>query len=77
MMERKLTQAAPSGKKVFFEIKFSVGPKISKGYYLAIQDLNPEYKFVVTLGGEAYEKDVDNQVIPLQELLSDKFSSLR
>ena len=75
--EVDLLMITASGKKVFFEIKFSVSPKISRGYYLAIQDLNPDYKFVVTPGGEAYEKEGGIQVISLQELLNTSLSNLK
>ena len=74
--EVDLLMITPSGKKIFFEIKFSISPKISKGYYLAIQDLNPDFKFVVTPDGEAYEKEGGITVISLPELLENILSKL-
>lgn len=74
--EVDLLMITASGKKVFFEIKFSISPKISKGYYLAIQDLNPDYRFVVTPGGETYEKEGGIKVISLPELLENILSKL-
>ena len=51
------------------EIKYSNAPKISKGYYVCIDDLKPVKSYVVIPHGEAYVKDSGVEVIGLQGFL--------
>ena len=51
------------------EIKRSTAPKLSKGFYLACDDLKPSRKFLVYPGDETYTSSPDITVLPLAEIL--------
>ncbi len=40
--------------KIAIEIKFSLTPKVEKGFYNAINDLKPKFKWIVYPGDESY-----------------------
>ncbi len=50
------------------EIKKSSSPKVSKGFYLSIQDLNPARAFLVYAGDERYPKAENIEAIGLRDL---------
>ena len=74
--EVDLLMITASGKKVFFEIKFSVAPTVSKGFHEAAKDLSPDVKFVIIPQGESYEKSNGIQICSLVELLESKLAKL-
>ena len=52
------------------EIKRSIAPKITKGFYLSIKDIKPEKAFVVYTGDERYPKGNGIEAIGLTDLCS-------
>lgn len=74
--EVDLLMITASGKKVFFEIKFSVSPSISKGFYEAMEDLKPDYKFIIVPDGETFKKPKDVVVISLTSFLETELTGL-
>jgi uncharacterized protein len=54
--EIDLLMFTPSGKKVSIEVKFSSAPAISKGFYESNQDIQPDFKFVITPSGETLRR---------------------
>jgi predicted AAA+ superfamily ATPase len=67
--EIDLLMITPKGKMACFEIKFSVAPTISKGFYQSIEDLKPDYKYVITPSGEAFNRGDGLRVCPLSIFL--------
>lgn len=52
------------------EIKRSLSPKISKGFHLACQEIQPQKRFYVIPTQEAYPLDAETTAIGIEELLS-------
>ena len=66
----------PSGKKICIEIKFSVAPVISKGFHHSIADLQPAASYVITPGGERFERNDGLVVCPLSIFLESELPGL-
>ena len=73
--EIDLLMVTPEGKKVAIEIKFSVAPSISKGFYQSVGDLQPEFKYVITPAGERFERKDGLCICPLATFLTDVLPS--
>ncbi|MDX2283791.1 MAG: ATP-binding protein [Bacteroidia bacterium] len=67
--ESDLLMITPSGKKVCIEIKFSVAPAISKGFYQSVADLQPEHQYIITPGGERFARSNGLIICPLSVFL--------
>ncbi len=67
--EVDLLMITPSGKKVCIEIKFSVAPVITKGLYQSIEDIKPDFKYVITPGGERFDRNDGLRICPLSVFL--------
>ncbi len=74
--EVDLLMLTPNGKMVCIEIKFSVAPSISKGFYQSVDDLKPEYKYVITPSGESFERDNGLKICPLSIFLERELQNL-
>ena len=72
--EADLVWITPSGKKVCIEIKFSVSPSISKGFYQSIKDLQADKSYVITPSGECYDRSDGLRICPLSTFLQEEFS---
>ncbi len=66
----------PGGDKWAIEIKQSSAPKVSRGFYSAITDLQPQKAFVVHAGDEEYPITDEVTAIPLSKMI-DNLLSLR
>ena len=55
--------------KYAIEIKRSLTPTLSKGFYLGCEDIQAEHRFVVYPGKESYPASHDTTVIPLVEMM--------
>ncbi len=67
--EVDLVMITPQGKKVCIEIKFSIAPSISKGFYQSIADLQPEFSYIITPGGERFDRNDGLRICPLSVFL--------
>lgn len=67
--EVDLLMITPDGKKVCIEVKFSVAPVITKGFYQSINDLKPDAAYVITPGGERYDRSDGLRICPLEVFL--------
>jgi uncharacterized protein len=67
--EVDLLMITPNGKKVCIEIKFSISPNISRGFYECIEDLTPEYKYVITPSGETFNRGDGLRICSLSDFL--------
>ena len=74
--EVDLLMITASGKKVFFEIKFSIAPNIPRGFHEAVKDLNPDYKYIITPEGESYKKNNGIKITSLIEFLEKELGRL-
>ena len=60
----------PSGDKWAIEIKFSLTPKLKKGFYTASADVKPDKVFIVYPGNERYPVTQSVEAISIQEICS-------
>ena len=67
--EVDLVMLTPKGKMVCIEIKFSVAPTISKGFYQSVEDLQPDFKYVITPSGERFDRQDGLRICPLSIFL--------
>lgn len=67
--EIDLLMFTPKGKIVAIEIKFSVSPSISKGFYQSVEDLKPDFKYIITPSGERFEREGGVIICPLSLFL--------
>lgn len=74
--EVDLLLISPSGKKICIEIKFSIAPVISKGFYQSIADLQPSASYVITPGGERFERSDGLVICPLSIFLANELPAL-
>jgi uncharacterized protein len=74
--EIDLLMVTPKGKLACFEIKFSIAPVISKGFYQSVADLNPDYKYVITPGGECFDRSDGLRICPLAAFLEQELARL-
>jgi len=66
--EMDLILELPGGKKWVVEVKSGLGPKLTKGFYNALEDINPDQSFVVYAGSERYPITEKADAISLAEL---------
>ncbi|WP_439582331.1 ATP-binding protein [Dyadobacter bucti] len=59
------------GEKWAIEIKRSSSPKLSKGFHVACEDIQPDKKFVVYLGTDTFPMAEDVTAIPLYGLMNE------
>ncbi len=57
-------------KKIAIEFKSSLAPTLGKGFWNAVEDIQPDKTFVIIPEGEKYQKRDDVWVISLSEFLS-------
>jgi predicted AAA+ superfamily ATPase len=67
--EVDLLMIAPNGKKICIEIMLSNTPTISKGYFQSIADLQPDLSYVITPGGERFNRSDGLCICPLAVFL--------
>ncbi len=67
--ESDLFLISPLGKKICIEIKLSLNPAISRGFYETLTDLKPDHRFVIIPTGQSYPKSDDVWVMNLDEFL--------
>lgn len=74
--EVDLVMIAPNGDKVCLEIKFSITPAISKGFYQSVADLQPKRMYVITPGGERYDRSDGLRICPLSIFLEEELPTM-
>lgn len=74
--EADLVWITPSGKKVCIEVKFSVSPSISKGFYQSIKDLQADKSYVIIPSGERIERSDGLIICPLSIFLTEELSRM-
>ena len=58
------------GRTLAFELKSSTVPRVSKGFWNALNDISPDEVYVVAPVKESYPMRGDVMVIPLQEIIA-------
>lgn len=74
--EVDLLMITPNGKKICIEIKFSVAPTISKGFYESIDDLKADASYVITPSGECFDRSDKVRICPLSIFLEKELPAL-
>jgi uncharacterized protein len=67
--EVDLVWITEKGKKIVIEIKYSVAPVISRGFFECIDDLKPDFKYVIIPSGDSYTRSDGIKVSSLPEFL--------
>lgn len=74
--ETDLVLSQPGGKKAVIEIKYSVDPKPSRGFYESIEDLKPDYQYIIIPEGDAWMRNERQKVSGLAHFLLHELPSL-
>ncbi len=61
-----------ANKKIAFEIKASPAPKVSRGFWSAIDDVAPDYSYIIAQVEEPYPYKNDVWVYPLTKYLNNE-----
>ena len=67
----------PSGKRIAIEIKATNSPKIARGFYHSMVDLEPDQKYVIIPEGERYPKAEGIMVVSLMDFLEEVLAEVR
>jgi hypothetical protein len=73
--EIDLVLELPGGKKWAIEIKSGMAPNLEKGFFNAMEDVQPDRSFVIYPGKDRYPKTEETDVISLQELAQELTST--
>jgi uncharacterized protein len=74
--EVDLVMITPNGKIACIEIKFSIVPTISRGFYQSIEDIKPDFKYVIIPSGERFEREGNLVICPLNIFLEQELHTL-
>jgi uncharacterized protein len=74
--EVDLVLISPNGKMIAIEIKYSLSPSLSKGFYQSIIDLKPDYQYVIIPSGSPYFFNKDLKVCSLIDFLTIELAAL-
>ena len=67
--EADLVIVNSTGTRYCIEIKYSIAPVVSKGFYQCLEDLKPKQSYVIVPAGDRYVKDRGLVVINLREFV--------
>jgi predicted AAA+ superfamily ATPase len=74
--EIDLVVITPRGKMACLEIKFSVAPVVSKGFYISLQDLSPDFAYIIIPQGESYARGDGTKICTLSDFLTKELPGL-
>jgi uncharacterized protein len=74
--EIDLILISPNGKMIAIEIKYSLAPSLSRGFYQSIIDLTPDYQYVIIPSGSAYFFNKDLKICSLIDFLTVELPTL-
>lgn len=75
--ETDLVLISPNGAMTCIEIKYSVSPVITKGFYQSMDDLRPAHQYVVVPSGPPYFFNEKLKVCGLQDFLEHELAVIR
>lgn len=64
--EADLVLSQPGGKKVLVEIKYSVDPTPSRGFYESAAALKPDFQYIITPQGDAWMRNEHQKISGLE-----------
>jgi predicted AAA+ superfamily ATPase len=73
--EVDLVIKTPQGKLALIEIKYSVNPVPSKGFYSAAEDLKPDFQYIILPEGEAWDRSMGVRVSGLSTFLKEELKN--
>jgi uncharacterized protein len=68
--ETDLVLISPNGKMTCLEIKYSLTPTLTKGFYNSMEDLKPDFQYVIIPSGTAYFLNGQLKVCSLLDFLT-------
>lgn len=68
--EVDLILISPAGKMTCIEIKYSLAPVLSKGFYQSVEDIKPHFQYVVIPSGTPYFLHEQLKVCSLSDFLN-------
>lgn len=72
--EVDLMLISPNGRIVCIEIKYSLSPTLSKGFYQSVEDLKPHFQYVIVPSGESYFLNDKLKVCGLSTFLKEELA---
>ncbi len=63
---------APNGKKAVIEIKLNNTPSVSRGFYEVVEDISPDFTYLITPDSRNYQRDDGLHVLPLKDFLKNE-----
>jgi predicted AAA+ superfamily ATPase len=74
--EVDLVLISPAGKMTCIEIKYAVAPSVAKGFFQSIEDLKPDYQYVVIPTGTPYFLKEQLKVCNLSDFLNHELATI-
>ena len=68
--ETDVVLISPNGKMTCIEVKYSLKPVLSKGFYQSMTDLTPQYQYVIVPSGGSYFLNEKLKVCSLSDFLN-------
>jgi uncharacterized protein len=74
--ETDVVLISPAGKMTCIEIKYSVAPSLSKGFYQSMEDLKPHFQYVIIPSGTPYFLNEQLKVCSLSDFLNHELATI-
>ena len=74
--ETDVVLISPNGKMTCIEIKYSLRPVLTKGFYQSVADLTPQYQYVIIPSGSSYFLNEQLKVCSLADFLNIELSTI-
>ncbi len=74
--EVDLVLISPAGKMTCIEIKYAIAPSVAKGFFQSMEDLKPDYQYVVIPTGTPYFLKEHLKVCSLSDFLNHELAAI-
>ena len=74
--EADMLLIAPNGKKALIEVKISNAPTTSRGFYEVTDDLQPEFRYLITPESHNYQRNDGLHILPLADFLTEEIGKI-
>ncbi len=72
--ETDLVLISPNGKMTCIEIKYSISPTLTKGFYQSMEDLKPDFQYVIIPSGTPYFLNEKLKICSLIDFLTNELN---
>ncbi|MBN8681932.1 MAG: ATP-binding protein [Chitinophagales bacterium] len=74
--ETDLVLISPNGKMTCVEVKYATIPQLSKGFYQSIEDLKPDFQYVIVPQASPYQLRERLKVVSLSDFLNNELKTI-